>query len=371
MLIDTSRAPSIHLPASQDFPSLRILDLSFNALPSLRAALASLAPLGGLTGGLQQLRLNDNPLSSGAQQPGEPRQVHVGGHDPAGAAAWAKYRQGILQVLPRLRELDSQPISDAERQQHLQAAAKRGIGAAAGGAVLPAADAVGDGAGTDRQARTVLWLLTQPSALELMQQSDAQQQALATASFLSRLSGQPAAAPGSKGTAAALAALEQAAACGSSTGQQGGSATKAAALNGASGSVAAQPQQLLRRSQQLYLLLARDETGAAEDLLWLNPEHYRELLGRLHNAATRIQAAWRRLRAIRLRQRLAAEQHASRQAAAAACVQAAWRGWVCRQRTYAAVQDRLLEWRRQWREAQQLVAEHQRSCAAVLIQVRG
>lgn len=369
--METSVAPSFHLPASQDFPSLRILDLSFNALPSLRAVLACLAPLGGLAGGLQQLRLNDNPVSGGAQQPGEPRQVHAGGHEPAGAAAWAKYRQGILQVLPRLRELDSQPISEAEQQQHLQAAAKRGFGAAVGGAVWPAADAFADGSGTDRQARTVLWLLTQPSALDLVQQSDAQQQALATATFLSRLSGQPAAGPGAEGTAAALAALEQAAARGSSTGQQGGSATKAAALSGASGSVAAQPQLLLRRSQQLYLLLARDETGAAEDLLCLNPQHYRELLGHLHSAATRIQAAWRRRCAICLRQRLAAEQHASRQAAAAACVQAAWRGWVCRHRTYATVQARLLEWQWQWREAQRLVEEHQRSCAAVLIQVRG
>lgn len=357
--------PAIH-PALQDFPSLRILDLSFNALPSLHAVLHNLAPLGGAAGGLHKLRLNDNPLAGGPPQPGRPGQGGAGGHDPADGAAPAGYQRAVLQVLPQLRELDSQPVDDAERRLLLQAAGRRSR-AAAGAVVGPDAGAAGAGGGPERQARTVLCLLTQPGALELLEESEAQQQALAAANFLNQVAGPPACAPGAAGAAAALAGLEQAATCGPFTGQQRSSSSMAAAPRGGGGWAPVQP---LRRAQQLYLLLARGDVGAAEDLLWLNTQHYQELLGRLHRAATRLQAAWRRLCAIRLRQRLAAEQRASTLSAAAACVQAAWRGWVCRQRSHTHVQARLFAWRQEWQAAEQLVAEHRRSGAAVRIQVR-
>lgn len=328
--------------------------------------LHNLAPLGGAAGGLHKLRLNDNPLAGGPPQPGRPRQGGAGGHDPADGAAPAGYQRAVLQVLPQLRELDSQPVDDAERRLLLQAAGRRSR-AAAGAVVGPDAGAAGAGGGPERQARTVLWLLTQPGALELLEESEAQQQALAAANFLNQVAGQLACAPGAAGAAAALAGLEQAAACGPFTGQQRSSSSMAAAPGGGGGWAPAQP---LRRAQQLYLLLARGDVGAAEDLLWLNTQHYQELLGRLHRAATRLQAAWRRLRAIRLRQRLAAEQRASTLSAAAACVQAAWRGWVCRQRSHTHVQARLLAWRQEWQAAEQLMAEQQQSVAVVRIQVR-
>lgn len=347
-----------------------MLDLSFNALPSLHAVLSSLAPLGGPAGGLQQLRLNDNPLSNAAQQQAGVWQGHAGRHQLADAAGPAGYRRAVRQALPQLRELDSQPIDEAERQQHLQAAARRS-GAAAGAAARPGAAAVGKDADAERQGRTALWLLIQPCALELLEEAEAQQQALAAASFDSQLDGRPAAAPGARKLATALAALEQAAACAPSTGQQhGGFGAHPAARRGAGSQAPAQPQLLLRRSQQLYLLLARGETGAAEELLWLSPGYYQAQLCRLLSAATCIQAAWRRRRAIRLRQRLSAEQRVRRFASAATLIQAAWRGWLCRRRHHAHIQVRLLAWRQEWQEAQRLVAEHHRSGAAVRIQVR-
>jgi hypothetical protein len=72
-----------------------------------------------------------------------------------------------------------------------------------------------------------------------------------------------------------------------------------------------------------------------------------------------------------LRQQLGAERQAARQAAAAAAVQAAWRGWACRERQQCWVQHRLVIWRQQWRDAQRQVQEHQQRCSAVHIQVKG
>lgn len=348
---------SSRLPPQQGFPSLRVLDISSNALPSLDAARHSLAPLGGSDGCLEQLRLSSNPLAAGR------RGERNGGQVPADEAAPAGYLRAVLRTLPHLQELDRQVVSEEERPQLVQVAARCV-------AAVPrrAARAGMVGAGANREAQTVLWLLSQAGALALLEQSEAQQQALAAARLFSQAAGQPP-APGAEGMAAALAALQGVAASGLPPSQQHGSEMPPAGPSCWSEMQPGRPS-LLRQVQQLYLLLARDEAGVAQDLLLLNPEPYQRLLARLHGAATCIQAAWRCFRAVRLRRHLAAQQRACKEAAAAARVQAAWRGWVCRHRSHRHVQARLLAWRHAWREAQHLLVEHERGCAAVRLQAR-
>lgn len=334
--------PLFPWPLQQGFPQLQALDLSFNRLASLEVTLAALAPLATL----HQLRLNDNPLQAAVAEGrwgewADENQLQI------------SYREAVLHALPQLQELDSQPVGEAQRQQHKQAAVRQ----------RPPVRPVP--AGTEQalsrhewQAQTTLWLLAHPSTAELVQQAEAQQQALAGAAEQQAAEGEPPPVPGAEDLAAVLAGLRRAAAAGPTPSQLHPGAASAA--TGSS-------QTPLQQAQQLYLLLAGGP-AAAQNLLLLNPAIFQERLTQLHAAATRIQAAWRCCAARHLRQHLSAERQARRQTAAAGYIQAAWRGWACRECRHRWVQARLAGWRQEWGEAQRQLLEHQRCYAATRIQ---
>lgn len=349
-IVSTAHQTMYRLPLIvQGFLCLQAVDLSFNQLASLGAALASLAPAGAT---LRQLHLNDNPW--GAPGGGAQLQQHMG------AVTEQAYSAAVFRALPRLQELNSQPVDPAEQRQQLRAAALRRPPVAAWQARRQT------GIGWD--AATLMWLLAQPASAGQVAQARDQQHAMAFASMLPQAEEQPASdTAGVASLAAVLASLQQAAASGQMAMQalpSGGIASGGGRPDSRSG------RSALCLAQQQYLLLVAGQPSAAQALVLLNPAHYQDRLAQMHHAAACIQAAWRGCRARRLRAQWVSQQRAAREAAAASAIQAAWRGWWCRQRRCRWVQHRLVVWRHEWREAQRRLLLHQRGAAAVRIQVR-
>ena len=343
------------LAPTNTLASLTCLDLSFNALADL-GCLWNLAPLTQL----RHLLLHDNPLAGEAGD---------------------SYAAAVHQALPRLHELDSQPIPASQRQRHLQQVARQAIP----GTSPSSTDQLWD-RGRAWDASTVVWMASHPEPVWLAGALAGQRSSSGGACRTggegggSSRSGCNWWASGTSGCSSSGGGGASIGSSRSSTSQAAGRApgfpgfvSGLAELQGLPelATLAHSRQQSgdgVAEMRQRYCQLAAAQVSAHQNMLVVNSAYYRGLLQALTQATTSIQRWWRGGRARELCRRFRDERLARRQSAAAALIQAAWRGRHTRRQT-SWVTSHLADWREQWRRAQALLELHQRVHAATLVQV--
>lgn len=322
------------LPPMHTLVSLERLNLSFNHFDNAQSLLNCLVPLATMT----CLHLSNNPC--------------------VGAMPTVHYRRRILDALPGLHELDLDRISQKQRQQRrlsswqpmqlspiqmLRSTPPQCFGPAAGGRTLGAASSAVTSACWQgwNFVRTGLqyWHWCRAPA------------ALPASAFLTGARQQQQLLRNFQAASTAVFRVED----------MWKGWVSLASLPPLKDSTAFCTADMLSHLHAMMLM-------ADQDLLVINPVHYAQLVTGASRATLAIQSHWRGFAARRACRKLAAKRLFDWSQAAAARIQAVWRGIIVRQRNQCLI-EHLKGWREEWRRGQAVLLLHHQQRAAAFIQV--